>query len=83
MDVGYLRELCGYWAERYDPGRLPGLLNAFSNYRWQGLHLIHEKPRGSRRAAFAFPAAPPRGTPRATIPPGGNLSRPRANHLLP
>jgi pimeloyl-ACP methyl ester carboxylesterase len=46
VDVGYLRELCGYWADRYDPGRLPGLLNAFPNYRWQGLHLIHEESNG-------------------------------------
>jgi pimeloyl-ACP methyl ester carboxylesterase len=46
VDLGYLRELCSYWADRYDPGRLPGLLNAFSNYRWQGLHLIHEPGDG-------------------------------------
>jgi pimeloyl-ACP methyl ester carboxylesterase len=46
VDVGYLQDLCSYWADRYDPGRLPGLMNRFSNYRWQGLHLIHEGSDG-------------------------------------
>jgi len=41
-DLDYARELCSHWAKDYDPERLPGLLNRFANYRWQGLHLIHE-----------------------------------------
>jgi pimeloyl-ACP methyl ester carboxylesterase len=43
IELGYLRELCAHWAADYDPARLPGLLNGFSNYRWRGLHLIHEQ----------------------------------------
>lgn len=42
-DLEYTRELCAYWADGYEPTRLPGLLNRFDNYRWQGLHLIHER----------------------------------------
>jgi pimeloyl-ACP methyl ester carboxylesterase len=42
VDVDYVRELCTYWCDRYDPGRLPSLMNRFANYRWRGLHLIHE-----------------------------------------
>jgi pimeloyl-ACP methyl ester carboxylesterase len=40
VELGYLRELCGHWADGYDPGRLPALLNRFPSYRWEGLHLI-------------------------------------------
>jgi microsomal epoxide hydrolase len=47
VDVGYLRQLCDYWANGYDPGRLPALLNRFGNHRWEGLHLIHERGEGS------------------------------------
>jgi pimeloyl-ACP methyl ester carboxylesterase len=46
VDLEYLQELCGHWAEGYDPGRLPELLNRFSNCRWDGLHLIHEQGDG-------------------------------------
>jgi len=46
IDVDYLRQLCDYWANGYDPGRLPGLLNRFRNYRWERLHLIHERGEG-------------------------------------
>jgi pimeloyl-ACP methyl ester carboxylesterase len=43
VDIDYLRELCRHWADGYDPERLPRLLNRFRNYRWHGLHLIHEQ----------------------------------------
>ena len=45
--------LCSHWADDYDPERLPGLLNRFANYRWQGLHLIHEQGGGRPAAAAA------------------------------
>lgn len=41
IELGYLRELCTHWARRYEPARLPGLLNRFPNRRWEGIHLIH------------------------------------------
>jgi pimeloyl-ACP methyl ester carboxylesterase len=47
VELGYLGDLCNHWASEYDPARLPRLLNRFPNYRWRGLHLIHE-PDGDR-----------------------------------
>jgi pimeloyl-ACP methyl ester carboxylesterase len=46
VDADYLRELCGHWADRYEKERLPGLLNRFDNFRWKGLHLIHQRAEG-------------------------------------
>ncbi|MEK6278651.1 MAG: epoxide hydrolase family protein [Actinomycetota bacterium] len=43
VDIEYLRGLCAHWAEGYEPQRLPGLLNQFRNFRWRGLHFIHEQ----------------------------------------
>jgi pimeloyl-ACP methyl ester carboxylesterase len=45
-DLGYVRELCDYWAESYDPERLPNFLNCFSNFRRAGIHFIHESDGG-------------------------------------
>ena len=41
-DLGYVRELCDYWANSYDSARLPNLLNRFANFRRAGIHYIHE-----------------------------------------
>ena len=46
VDVAYLRELCGYWADRYDWRAFESRLNGFSNLRWNGLHLIWERSGG-------------------------------------
>ena len=43
MDVAYLRELCAHWLEAYDPARLENSLNGFANFRWDGIHFIHER----------------------------------------
>jgi pimeloyl-ACP methyl ester carboxylesterase len=42
VDLGYLRELCDHWAERYDWRAFERRLNRLSNLRWQGIHLIRE-----------------------------------------
>lgn len=42
-DLGYMRELCGFWAEAYDPARLPGLVNRFESFHRDGIHLIWER----------------------------------------
>jgi pimeloyl-ACP methyl ester carboxylesterase len=40
VDVGYLRELCTYWADGYDFGRLERSLGAHENGRWNGVHFL-------------------------------------------
>ena len=42
-DLGYVRELCEYWANSYDAARLPNLLNRFANFHRKGIHLVHEQ----------------------------------------
>lgn len=39
-DLGYVRELCGHWSERYDPGHLEERLNRFANHLADGVHFI-------------------------------------------
>jgi pimeloyl-ACP methyl ester carboxylesterase len=46
-DLGYVRELCGFWANSYDSSRLASLLNRFENFRRAGIHFIHQ-PDGDR-----------------------------------
>jgi pimeloyl-ACP methyl ester carboxylesterase len=46
VDIGYLRELCSYWASEYDANRLARRLNELSNFRWRGLHYLHERADG-------------------------------------
>jgi len=46
-DLDYLRELCAYWGDGYEPARLPGLLGRFDNRRWQGLHFVHKGGGGA------------------------------------
>jgi pimeloyl-ACP methyl ester carboxylesterase len=46
IDLGYLRELCRYWADSYDPGRLAARLNEHQNLTWEGLHFIHARAGG-------------------------------------
>jgi len=46
VDVAYLRELCGYWANHYDWRAFESRLNGFQNRRWNGLHLIWERSGG-------------------------------------
>jgi microsomal epoxide hydrolase len=41
-DLGYVHELCDFWAESYEADRLPNLLNGFGNFRRAGIHFIHE-----------------------------------------
>jgi pimeloyl-ACP methyl ester carboxylesterase len=43
VDIAYLRELCEYWADRYDWRGFESRLNGFDNLRWNGLHLIRER----------------------------------------
>lgn len=42
-DGGYIRELCGYWRDRYDPGHLEERMNRFANHRRDGIHFVHER----------------------------------------
>ncbi len=42
-NLGYVRELCDYWADSYDPARLARLLNQFENFRRAGIHFLHEQ----------------------------------------
>ncbi|HYU59485.1 MAG TPA: epoxide hydrolase [Solirubrobacterales bacterium] len=46
VDIDYLRELCAYWLEGYDPVRLEDSLNAFPNWRWDGIHFLWERADG-------------------------------------
>ena len=46
VDVAYLRELCGHWANRYDWRAFESRLNGFQNRRWNGLHAIWERSGG-------------------------------------
>jgi pimeloyl-ACP methyl ester carboxylesterase len=46
VELGYLRDLCTHWAAGYDPQRLPSLMSRFHNYRFNGLHFIHEQAEG-------------------------------------
>lgn len=46
VDLAYLRELCAHWLDSYDPARLEDQLNAFANFRWDGIHFIHERAEG-------------------------------------
>ena len=43
VDIAYLRELCEYWADRYDWRGFESRLSGFDNLRWNGLHLIRER----------------------------------------
>jgi pimeloyl-ACP methyl ester carboxylesterase len=45
-DVGYLRELCGHWAQDYDWRRLEARLNELENHRWEGVHFIWQRGGG-------------------------------------
>ena len=49
-DVGYMKELCGYWRERYDWRKHETLLNGFRQFTAPvagiDLHFIHEEGRG-------------------------------------
>jgi pimeloyl-ACP methyl ester carboxylesterase len=40
VDLGYLRELCAYWATDYDFGRLERILGEHENGRWNGVHFL-------------------------------------------
>jgi pimeloyl-ACP methyl ester carboxylesterase len=46
VDIAYLRELCGHWADSYDWRAFEARLNRLSNHRWDGLHVIWEKSEG-------------------------------------
>jgi microsomal epoxide hydrolase len=46
IDIGYLRELCDHWADRYDWRAFESRLNGFRNLRWDGIHLIWERSGG-------------------------------------
>ena len=47
MPLGYLRELCGYWADGYDWRAREALLNTFPQYRTEidglGIHFVHAR----------------------------------------
>ena len=47
MPLGYLRDLCGYWADGYDWRAREALLNTFPQYRTEidglGIHFIHAR----------------------------------------
>ncbi len=42
-DLGYARELCEHWRDRYDFSRLERL-NALGSARWKGLHFLRVDP---------------------------------------
>jgi pimeloyl-ACP methyl ester carboxylesterase len=46
VDLGYLRELCGHWAEGYDFGRLERSLAQWENARWNGIHFLRARGEG-------------------------------------
>ncbi|HEY2635771.1 MAG TPA: epoxide hydrolase, partial [Solirubrobacteraceae bacterium] len=45
IPLAYVREVCHYWAEEYDPGRIAARLNAAGSFRTTvdglGIHLLH------------------------------------------
>ncbi len=45
-DVGYVRELCDHWAERYDWREFEGRLNELPGFRWRGIHFWHLRSEG-------------------------------------
>jgi microsomal epoxide hydrolase len=49
-DLGYMKELCGYWRERYDWRKHEALLNGFRQFTAPvagiDLHFVHEEGRG-------------------------------------
>ena len=51
-DLAYVKELCGYWRERYDWRKHEAILNGFRQYTAPvagiELHFIHEEGRGPR-----------------------------------
>ncbi len=49
-DYAYLRELCAYWADAYDWGRLEAAFNRFANRRFDGLHYVHRRAAGEGQA---------------------------------
>jgi pimeloyl-ACP methyl ester carboxylesterase len=46
VDLAYLRELCAWWADEYDPAGLLERLGASPSYRWRGVHLLHSRSQG-------------------------------------
>jgi microsomal epoxide hydrolase len=55
-DLGYLRELCGYWEDGYDWSVVERALNGLSNWRWEGIHFIWERAdRDGRVGEGALP----------------------------
>jgi len=42
-ELGYLQELCEHWRTRYDPAGLEERMNAFANWRADGVHVIWER----------------------------------------
>lgn len=49
VDVDYLRELCEYWAGRYEWRATEERLNGLTNLEWDGIHFWHhraEEPTG-------------------------------------
>jgi pimeloyl-ACP methyl ester carboxylesterase len=51
-DLGYVKDLCGYWRERYDWRKHEAVLNGFRQFRAPvsgiDLHFIHEEGRGPK-----------------------------------
>lgn len=49
-DLGYMKELAGYWRDEFDWRKQEAFLNSFANYRaiveGFGLHFIHERGKG-------------------------------------
>lgn len=44
VDGAYLRELCSWWADEYDPAGLSERLGGPDSLRWEGIHLLRRRP---------------------------------------
>lgn len=46
-DIGYIRSLCAWWAEEYDPAGLVERLTAWPSFRRRGIHFTHARAEGA------------------------------------
>ncbi len=63
VDLGYLRSLCAWWADEYDPAGLIERLSELPGFRHRGIHFLHgrtpaPKPGPAILMIHGWPGAP-------------------------
>jgi pimeloyl-ACP methyl ester carboxylesterase len=67
VDLGYLRALCEWWAEEYDPDGLLERLGEWPSFRWCGIHFLHASPEPPAAGGNRLPVLLIHGWPGAPL----------------